>query len=67
MSGDLGAFLVVAAIKLAGAVYLIYLGLMTLRSAQRAEAPDAPALAPGRAPFRQGLLSNLLNPKIAVF
>lgn len=56
-----------AAIKFAGAVYLIYLGLMALRLGQRAEAADAPSREPGRAPFRQGLVSNLLNPKIAVF
>lgn len=66
VAGSATAF---AAIKFAGAIYLIYLGLMALRSAQRAQAPaaPAPARAPGRAPFRQGLLSNLLNPKIAVF
>jgi threonine/homoserine/homoserine lactone efflux protein len=60
-----------AAIKLAGAVYLIYLGLLALRAAGRTPGPTEPAeTAPrerGRAPFRQGLVSNLLNPKIAVF
>ena len=61
-----------AAIKLAGAVYLIYLGLLALRSAGRTlpgptEAAGASARERGRAPFRQGLVSNLLNPKIAVF
>jgi len=40
-----------AAIKLAGAIYLIYLGLMALRSAQRAEAPDAPERELWRARF----------------
>jgi RhtB (resistance to homoserine/threonine) family protein len=60
-----------AAIKLAGAVYLIYLGLLALRSAGRTPGPtEAVKMSPkerGRAPFRQGLVSNLLNPKIAVF
>jgi threonine/homoserine/homoserine lactone efflux protein len=61
-----------AAIKLAGAVYLIYLGLLALRSAGGtppgpAEAAGASVKERGRAPFRQGLVSNLLNPKIAVF
>ena len=50
------------AIKLAGAVYLVYLGLRTLLGS------DKPAAAAPRGnAFRQGLASNLLNPKIAVF
>ena len=56
-----------AAIKVAGAAYLIYLGVMALRSGQRAGAGDRPPREARRAPFRQGLVSNLLNPKIAVF
>ena len=56
-----------AAIKLAGAVYLVYLGAMVLRSGQRAGTGNAPSRDARRAPFRQGLVSNLLNPKIAVF
>jgi threonine/homoserine/homoserine lactone efflux protein len=58
-----------AAIKLAGAIYLVYLGLLTLRRAGRkkARAAGPPVEANGRAAFRQGLVSNLLNPKIAVF
>ena len=57
------------AIKLAGAVYLIVLGLQALRGAHRAveeTAPERPALGRSAA-LRQGLTSNLLNPKIAVF
>jgi threonine/homoserine/homoserine lactone efflux protein len=55
------------AITLVGAAYLIALGAHALRDAIRghADAP-APAPAPGRG-FRQGLLSNLGNPKMAVF
>jgi threonine/homoserine/homoserine lactone efflux protein len=54
-------------IKLAGAIYLIYLGVQALRAAH-VQAPTVPSGAPGRAAaFRQGLASNLLNPKIAVF
>lgn len=59
-------------IKLAGAAYLVYLGVMALLHARR-PAPDAaaPAAEPGPAlsrekAFRQGLMSNLLNPKIAL-
>ena len=59
------------ALKLAGAAYLVYLGLVSLLAAvargsheQRLRS-SAPLLS-GRA-FGQGLLSNLGNPKIAVF
>jgi threonine/homoserine/homoserine lactone efflux protein len=50
------------AIKLAGAAYLVYLGLRTLLGSHQPVA----VVARGSA-FRQGLASNLLNPKIAVF
>jgi threonine/homoserine/homoserine lactone efflux protein len=58
-------------LKLAGAAYLAYLGAQSLRRAlargERGHAPSGSSpLSPGRA-FRQGLLSNLGNPKIAVF
>jgi threonine/homoserine/homoserine lactone efflux protein len=59
-----------AAIKLAGAVYLVYLGVQALRSARtdRPESEPIPQSAPsGWLAFRQGLVSNILNPKIAVF
>jgi threonine/homoserine/homoserine lactone efflux protein len=60
------------AVKLAGATYLVYLGTHALRAAIRperaapAEAGSGPRLAP-RAAFRQGVVSNLGNPKMAVF
>ena len=50
------------ALRFLGAAYLIWLGLSMLRRGRRAEI----AARPG-AGFRQGLLSNLGNPKIAVF
>ncbi len=59
-------------VKLAGAVYLIYLGLRSLVRSLRARSasPDGPVAigraADARASFRQGLLCNLLNPKAAV-
>jgi threonine/homoserine/homoserine lactone efflux protein len=57
------------ALKLSGAAYLVWLGLRALRAAWRSTA-DASAGRPvsvGKtSPFRQGLLSNLLNPKIAL-
>jgi RhtB (resistance to homoserine/threonine) family protein len=53
-------------VKLAGVVYLIYLGVQTLRHRGRAFEMGGESLTSRRA-FGQGLLSNLLNPKIAVF
>jgi threonine/homoserine/homoserine lactone efflux protein len=50
------------AIKLAGALYLVYLGLRTLLGSH-----EPVGAAPRGNAFRQGLASNLLNPKIAVF
>jgi len=59
------------AVKVLGAAYLIWLGLQALAAAVRgrrkeAEAPRSKPLEPRRA-FRQGLLSNLGNPKMAAF
>src|SRR5205085_2111671 len=56
------------AIKLAGAVYLVYLGLKALRGSRATATSAAPGVALGRrSAFRQGLTCNLLNPKIAFF
>jgi threonine/homoserine/homoserine lactone efflux protein len=59
------------ALKIVGAVYLVVLGVQTLHGAwsRRGDAPRhaaGPRVPPRRA-FRQGFLSNLGNPKIAVF
>ena len=59
-------------VKLAGAAYLVYLGAHALLGAVRAAGPNhrdagAPGgLAPATA-FRQGVISDLGNPKMAVF
>ncbi|MGH8082905.1 MAG: LysE family translocator, partial [Lysobacter sp.] len=56
-------------VKMLGAVYLIYLGVKALRSALRPRADAAQATAevsPWRS-YAQGVLTNALNPKIAVF
>lgn len=58
-------------LQLAGAAYLVYLGLQSLVAAlagrsERLARAGSHGLTPTRA-FRQGLLSNLGNPKIAVF
>jgi threonine/homoserine/homoserine lactone efflux protein len=56
------------ALRVAGAAYLVYLGLQSLRAARRGEASGhAPSGRRPRPAFRQGLLSNLGNPKMAVF
>jgi threonine/homoserine/homoserine lactone efflux protein len=61
------------AVKYAGAAYLIWLGLQALIGAWRgtgdgvaAARSGGPRLQPGRA-FAQGLMSDLGNPKMAVF
>jgi threonine/homoserine/homoserine lactone efflux protein len=55
------------ALKLAGAAYLVWLGAHALYDAWRGS-DDPSTRLPGRraSPFRQGLLSNLFNPKIAL-
>src|SRR5919197_1048539 len=59
-------------VKLLGAAYLVFLGAQALWHAIRGSAPARAAAAgerrlPGRAALRQGLLSDLGNPKVAVF
>jgi threonine/homoserine/homoserine lactone efflux protein len=56
-------------VKVAGALFLVYLGVKALRHAGRPlqlskQGTDEGGLGAG---LRQGLISNLLNPKIAVF
>ncbi|WP_200309281.1 LysE family translocator [Streptomyces adelaidensis] len=69
------------ALRLAGAAYLIWLGVRALRSARHGSAVQRPdGLAPGlsapglSAPglsalggFRRGLIGDLLNPKVGIF
>ena len=53
-------------VKLAGAAYLIYLGIRALRASGKLATPEVAATSPGRI-FRQGVLTNALNPKVAIF
>ncbi|HEH9438346.1 TPA: LysE family translocator [Aeromonas sobria] len=57
-------------IKLAGALYLVYLGISLFRQPAANSAAGAavtlPALSYGRI-YRQGVLTNVLNPKVALF
>jgi threonine/homoserine/homoserine lactone efflux protein len=62
------------ALKLAGAAYLVFLGIVSLRSAARRDAAVTLAReGNGRRPFvllrslREGFLCNVLNPKAVVF
>ncbi|MFE0763601.1 LysE family translocator [Streptomyces smyrnaeus] len=56
-------------VKLAGAGYLVLLGVQALLQSRRNRSQEpAAALTPPRGnPWRTGLVSNVLNPKIAVF
>jgi threonine/homoserine/homoserine lactone efflux protein len=56
-------------LKFAGAAYLIYLGISTLRSRDdmTAERGDSSPRLPARQAWLQGMLSSLLNPKLGVF
>jgi threonine/homoserine/homoserine lactone efflux protein len=64
---------VFTAVKLAGAAYLVVIGLSALRAALRRRPADHVSPGSGRprlaatAGFRQGMLSNMGNPKMAVF
>ena len=71
LSASVTAF---TALKLAGAAYLVWLGLRAIwHTRGRSAAFEEPALdaadrgRPGAVFYREGLLTNLLNPKIAVF
>jgi RhtB (resistance to homoserine/threonine) family protein len=62
------------ALKAGGAAYLAWLGLQSLRSALAFAAPAQEQAAAGTAPpvagvrsYREGLFTNLLNPKVIVF
>ena len=55
------------ALKLAGSAYLVYLGVRALIAAFAGSASDAHAPRPGAHELRQGFLSNLGNPKMAIF
>jgi len=60
-------------LKLAGALYLVWLGIQAVRAAGRQLAADHPSRRAGtpvmgvRGGFRQGVLSDLANPKIGIF
>ena len=53
-------------VRIAGASYLVYLGVRALAS-RSANGPRSIERAPLGAIFRQGMLTNMLNPKVALF
>jgi threonine/homoserine/homoserine lactone efflux protein len=64
------------ALRLAGAAYLLYLGIQALRSARRGSPAGDPAAGPdgdaghrvsGRYAYLRGLVTNLVNPKMVTF
>ena len=56
-------------VKFIGAAYLIYLGakLLFAKAHSARNAAPAPASTAPRAAFLQGILTNILNPKVALF
>jgi len=55
-------------VKLVGAGYLVFLGLRTfLRAGQKEHGGDAIASVRPWAAYRQGVMTNVLNPKVALF
>lgn len=55
------------AIKLAGAAYLLWLAINTLRGGGMSFSPQPLPVVPDRVLFRQAMVAALLNPKVAVF
>jgi threonine/homoserine/homoserine lactone efflux protein len=54
-------------VKLAGAAYLVVLGLRLLVGGRNGEGPERRERAPLRRVFAQGVVVNVLNPKTALF
>jgi RhtB (resistance to homoserine/threonine) family protein len=55
-------------VKTLGAAYLVWIGIQSIREAGRpVVTPSASATRARVGPFLQGFLTNLLNPKVAVF
>ncbi|HEX8085262.1 MAG TPA: LysE family translocator [Solirubrobacteraceae bacterium] len=53
-------------LKLAGAAFLVVLGVATLVRARRGDEPELPRRSGGSA-FRDGIVTSLANPKLSVF
>ena len=56
-----------ATIKFAGAAYLIYMGIQAwLRKSKSLATPEINSMGPWQT-YRQGIVTNVLNPKVAIF
>lgn len=56
-----------AAVKYAGAAYLVYLGVRMIISARHDREPEVRSGEVRRNPFLQGIATEVLNPKTAIF
>ena len=54
-------------VKLVGAAYLVYLGIRFIVSRGHAALPEGSAASNAWKAFRQGVATNVLNPKVALF
>ena len=54
-------------VKYAGAAYLIYLGVKTLRGREENNPLRLPGATSARGAFKRGVVVNVLNPKLAIF
>lgn len=55
------------ALKVVGGLYLIHLGIKSIRSARKLTAITPPVVKPERRLFAEAFTVNLLNPKVAIF
>jgi threonine/homoserine/homoserine lactone efflux protein len=53
--------------KTVGAVYLVWIGVQSIRTASVPQGVTANAARGRTSPFLQGFLTNILNPKVAIF
>jgi len=56
-----------SAVKLAGAAYLLYLGVLALRTTSRDAARPGPRVTSTGTSFGRAVLTGVLNPKVALF
>ena len=54
-------------VRIVGAGYLVWMAARLIGRSTHHEIPDAAPAVRGRVAFRQGMVTNLLNPKIAAF
>jgi threonine/homoserine/homoserine lactone efflux protein len=55
------------AVKFVGGVYLIFLGIKSIRAARHTTPASVPTIRPGKQLFAEAFVVNLLNPKVALF